>query len=458
MTHLKYAILLLLTLIVMRQDDSCRAQPTLVIRGGHVFDTESGTFHQNVGLAVSGDRIFSQEYPAEDISTAQKIVLDDDQYILPGLFDLHAHYNVKLVAKRREEFHVMPIVYLANGVTATFSAGEYDPEGMDALRRSILAGEQIGPMLLTSGPYFGRVRPGWRTITHEQIAADVAYWTRRGAAGFKAKAIGPEHLKTLIKEAHQHGRTVTGHLGSGYRGSVNPRDAIHMGIDRIEHFLGGDAMTDQKSAYATLASITPDTPGFRETVELYVETGTWFDCTITAYGYFGLRGEEYDDWGEERKFFTPFIQKRVEERPQQVMQQFEDIYQAKLKTIGEFHRLGGKITLGTDHFSSGEFLPGFGAHRELNALVRGGISPADAIRIATINGARAMGLDADYGSIEHGKVADMFIVRGNPLDNIRNSRNVEIVIRAGTVHHSQELLTSVRGLLGPKDESESMDW
>jgi hypothetical protein len=67
--------------------------------------------------------------------------------------------------------------------------------------------------------------------------------------GFKAKGIQGLQLFALIDQAHRHGLTVTGHLDSGSRGSVNPRDAIFMGIDRIEHFMGGDAIVATANAY-----------------------------------------------------------------------------------------------------------------------------------------------------------------------------------------------------------------
>ena len=342
--------------------------------------------------------------------------------------------------------------------SVTFSAGEYDPDGMLQLRKRIETGQQVGPRLLNSGPYFGRVRRGWRNITDDQIRRDVDTWAERGVGGFKAKAIGPDHLQVLINRAHLHGLTVTGHLDSGYRGSVKPRDAINMGIDRIEHFLGGDAMPGTKSAYASLADITTDMPEFKKQVQLFIDKGVYFDCTITAYGYFGKRDEEYDYWVDEREFFTPYIQKFVKNRKPTVMMQFDAIYRAKLKTIGAYYKAGGKISLGTDHFSNGEFLPGFGYHRELDALVRGGIPPADAIRIGTINSAKAMKIDDEHGSIKVGKVADLCIVTDNPLDNIRNTRNVNKVVRAGVVHDSKELLAGVKGRLGPKDESEKAGW
>lgn len=434
------------------------ADVDLLLVGGQRFDTEAGLFRPNTGLAIRAGRFVALE-GKEPPRAARTIELNDDQYILPGIVDCHAHYNVRLIRKRREEFEVTPVVYLANGATVTFSCGEFDPEGMLALRKRIDAGTQIGPRLLNSGPYFGRARPGWDPgITPEGIHAEVDFWAAQGVGGFKAKAISASHLRPLIERAHHHGLTVTGHLDSGFRSSVNPRDAIEMGIDRIEHFLGGDAMPDTRSAYASLPRITADMPEFKEIVQIYVDRGVWFDATITAYGYFGVRGEEYEMWEDERSFFTPLIQARVKDRTRQPVQQFEQIYQAKQKTISAFHEAGGKITLGTDHFSDGEYLPGFGVHRELDALVRNGIPAADAIRIATINGAKALGIDADHGSIEPGKSADLFVITGDPLEQIRRTRNVQWVMTRGRLYDSQALLESVRGKLGPQDESEMGAW
>ena len=215
-----------------------------LIKGGQYFDVESGQMKPNSGIAILDGRFV-------EATTAKEVIeLDDSQFVLPGLIDCHAHYNLRLIKKRREEFEFMPIVYLANGATVTFSCGEFDPESMLAMRKRIESGEQIGPRLITSGPYFGRARPGWRPDKPEQeIRDEVDFWAKQGTGGFKAKSIDPDSLKILIDQAHKHGLTVTGHLGSGFRDSVNPRDAVSMGIDRIEHFLGGEAMPDSKSAY-----------------------------------------------------------------------------------------------------------------------------------------------------------------------------------------------------------------
>jgi hypothetical protein len=83
----------------------------------------------------------------------------------------------------------------------------------------------------------------------ERIRADVRKWAALGIKGLKAKGIHPDQLAVLIDEGHLHGLTIIGHLDSGHRNSVNPRDAIAMGIDRVEHFMGGDAIAPDKPAY-----------------------------------------------------------------------------------------------------------------------------------------------------------------------------------------------------------------
>ena len=433
------------------------------IVGGHVFQTESGKFVANRGIAIKDGRFLQIDADETNFSAKETVTLTDDQYILPGLIDCHAHYNVRLIRKRREEFEVTPVIYLANGATVTFSCGEFDPEAMYQLRKRIEAGKQIGPRLITSGPYFGRARPGWRGKKDPQeIRDEVDYWAGKGVGGFKAKSIDADSLKVLIEQAHKHNLTVTGHLGSGYRGSVNPRDAITLGIDRIEHFIGGDAMPDSQSAYASLQTIKSGTAEWKKIVKHFIDNKTVFDATLTAYGYLGIEPgerEEYGYWIDETQFFTPYFKELIKDRkPMRGMEMYQRIYDAKLKTIADFHKAGGTITLGTDHVSNGNHLPGFGVHRELDALVRSGIPAADAIRIGTINGARALKIDKDHGSIDNGKFADLVIVTGNPLDDIRNTRNVKTVFRQGVAYDVKKLLDRVKGKLGPSSKDEEKNW
>jgi len=194
---------------------------------------------------------------------------------------------------------------------------------------------------------------------------------QKGPAG-EPKGITPDQLRVVVQRAHQHGLTVTGHLDSGNRNSVNPRDAILMGIDRIEHFMGGDAFTADKSAYASYEHMTFDTPEFKRIAELYKQQHTYYDATLSAYGYYGKKDPDvFTYFVDEKKFLTPYMRSRLDARPpRQVNEQFENIYWNKRKEIKAFYDAGGRdlITLGTDHPSWGEFFTPFSVHRELLAL------------------------------------------------------------------------------------------
>jgi imidazolonepropionase-like amidohydrolase len=439
----------------------------LVVRGGWLFDAVRDAVGPNPGVAVRHGRIVrvgSLSGGEREIAGARVIELAPDEYVLPGFFDLHAHYAVDLFGEGRvDEYTVNPIVFLANGVTSTFPAGEVDPEGMRAARERIDAGRQIGARIYNSGPYFGTARPGWdpAVMTPERIRAEVDEWAAKGARGFKAKGIRPDQLAALIDQAHRHGLTVTGHLDSGFRASVNPRDAIGLGIDRIEHFLGGDAITADRPAYASLERLDADRGEVASVIRLYLDRRVYFDATLSAYGYFGEREPAvFDRWADEMGFLTAYARAVVEKRTRRINEQFERIYRVKRQTIKRFYDAGGAglITLGTDHPSWGEFLSGFAVHRELHSLVLAGIPPAAALKIATINGARALGVDGRLGTIEPGKLADLVVIRGNPLDDIRATRRVRLVVKSGQVFEADALLAGVRGSLGPTGSGDEPWW
>lgn len=437
----------------------------VVVSGGWLFTSTGNDRIRNPGILIRAGKILRV---GGDLSVAafdaERIQVADTETVIPGLFDLHAHYAMELFgAGRKDETVAYPSLFLANGVTATFPAGEMDPDAMRALRIRIENGQEPGPRLLNSGPYFGTARPGWnRSITREQIYAEVDHWAELGVKGFKAKGITPDQLHALIERAHLHALTVTGHLDSGNRNSVNPRDAILMGIDRIEHFMGGDAFTPDKSAYASYEHMTFDTPAFKKIAALYLEHHVYFDATLSAYGYYGKKDPEvFTYFVDEKKFLTPYMRAIVDARPPRpVNQQFENIYWTKRKEVKAFYDAGGAdlITLGTDHPSWGEFFTPFSVHRELLSLSLSGIPNAAVLRIATINSARAIGLGDRLGSIEPGKWADLVVVRGNPLQDIRRTRLPRVVIKAGRVYDPAALMKSVEGKIGPAGAADSAAW
>jgi imidazolonepropionase-like amidohydrolase len=439
----------------------------VVITGGQLFDGVRDALTPNTGIVIR-QGIFLEVGAAlagRDLAQATVVRLDADETVLPGFFDLHAHYAIDLFGEGRvDEYTVNPIVFLANGVTSTFPGGEVDPEGMLAARRRLERGEQVGARIHSSGPYYGTARPGWRAAdwTADRVRQDVDEWAARGARGFKAKGIQAPQLAALIERAHRYGLPVTGHLDSGARNSVNPRDAIAMGIDRIEHFLGGDAIAGDRSAYASLESLDVSRPEVEAIIRTYIARRVYYDATLTAYGYWydPKDARVFTPWMDEQAFLTPHARAAADARlPRQSNAQFQRIYDVKFRELKRFYDLGGAdlITLGTDHPSWGEFLSGFSAHREIQGFVLAGIPPAAALKMATINGARALRMGDELGSIEPGKLADLFVVEGNPLDDIRHTRRVRRVMVRGELYDAAGLLEQARGRMGPASAADD-DW
>jgi imidazolonepropionase-like amidohydrolase len=438
------------------------AQDAVIIRGGWIFTGTADTVERNRGILVRGGRLLVTDgkMSEDDTSNAKIVKLDDDEYILPGFFDMHAHYNMTLGegGVRHDEYTWNPLIFLANGVTSTFPAGEYDPEGMMETRKRIDRGDQIGPRIYNTGPYFGTARRDWkRDITPAEVCAEVDHWAELGVRGFKAKGISPGALRALVRCAHRHGLTVTGHLESGFRNSTNAKDAVLMGIDRVEHILGGDQLARDKPAYPSWVTVDTSSKVFKDIVHLFISHGVIFDPTITAPVYFSTVDDKpgFDYWVDERKFFTPYVQQWYASKPpRKSFALFDSLYYTMMRTTKAFYDAGGTITLGTDNPSHGGYLAGFSAHRELQTLVLAGIPPAAALRAATINGARALGVSSLLGTIEPGKFADLFVIRGNPLKKITNTRNAQLVMKDGQIYDPKELLSRAIGKIGPTGPGE----
>src|SRR5437016_5211498 len=169
---------LALTLAAVEVLSGAQAQDngnTVVVRGGWLFDSVHDTRTRNTGIVVRGGVIIHLGAPsASELAGAQVIEVADSETVLPGFIDVHGHYSMNLVGRRRDEVGLYSVVFLANGVTSTWPAGEYNPDEMLALHDRIERGEQPGPRLFNCGPYYGSARPGWNPdITPDSLRKDI---------------------------------------------------------------------------------------------------------------------------------------------------------------------------------------------------------------------------------------------------------------------------------------------
>lgn len=468
--HVIYVLIVIVLLpssLVRAQEAKAEADQ-LVIRGGWLFDGISDTRRRNSGIVIHNGKITGVDIEAEQQSLADAtlIELEDSETILPGLIDLHAHYNLDLVDKGRvEEVVHNGTIFLANGVTSTWSAGEYYPERVIARRDLIEAGDATGPRLFVSGPYFGAFRCeynikvaadeciGWpNDITEQEIRDEVDKWAKLGVVSIKIKQATPAEAKILIDQAHKNGMTTAGHLANyNIEYDVSTKDAILMGMDRIEHQLT-----------LALGADDPRSAEMQEMVDLMLEHQVYYGAHLQMYGGIIQRNKHLSEmiWTNETKYFTPYAQKLLTQRgPPEPESQNEEYVQRVLELKALYEQGGANLlVVGTDEPVYTNLLPGFAYHRELFAMTYAGLPPIAVLKAATINGATALGIEDRLGSIEAGKLADLVVVRGNPIEDIKAVRNIKYVVKEGVVHDPAALLRSAEGKIGPTGPDDHANW
>ena len=438
----------------------------VIVRGGWLFDGISDTRRRNTGIIIR-DGIFVEidaDLEESVLMASNVIDLTESETVMPGMIDLHAHYNFDLVDKgRAEEVVYNGIVFLANGVTSTWSAGEYFPDRVLEQRDLVDAGEAIGPRLFASGPYFGGFRCEYSIKTAEddcaawpndisaaEIRAEVDHWAEQGVVSIKIKQATPGEAKILIEQAHKHGMTTTGHL-TNYEGAydVHLRDAILMGIDRVEHQI-------------TLGSGGPKSADMEQMIDLILKHHVYYDANLQMYGGINLRNELGSDmiWTDEAKYFTPYTQELLKKRGPPPPESDQAEFAQRMLELNKLYESGGEhlLVVGTDEPVYTTLLPGFAFHRELLAMVHAGLPNIVVLKAATIYGANALGVADRLGSIEAGKLADLYVARGNPLDDIKAARDVQLVIKAGVIYDPESLLKSAEGMIGPTGPDNHADW
>jgi imidazolonepropionase-like amidohydrolase len=459
----------------------------VIVRGGWLWNGVSDARVRNTGIVIRNGKILEvgADLAGQTSPGARVVTLDDSATIVPGFFDLHAHYNMNIVSEGRvEEADTQAMIHLANGVTSTWSAGEFLPEVMLAARDRIESGKQPGTRIFPSGPYFGAFRCEYKiqkaeddciawpnNLTEKQIRDDLDYWASRGVRSIKIKQSTPEEMRILIDQAHKRGMTTTSHLGN-YAGGwdVHTKEAILMGLDRVEHWL-----TEQPRRGGSVGTPgDPDNANQKAMIDLFLKHRVFFDANMQMFGgetlwkLPELRSKML--WVDEAKFFTPYARTKFEEFAAQRQQNGESgrtleqrgyaRYQNDLKALYEAGG-GHLITLGTDlplGAWSGPVLPGFAYHREMQAMVYSGLPPLAVLKAATMNGARALKVSDQLGSIEPGKIADLVIVSGNPLQDITAAREVRTVIKAGQVYDPKALLDASVNKIGPTSASDHEPW
>lgn len=378
--------------------------------------------------------------------------------VIPGLIGMHNHTFYTTRGRSVQLQFSAPRLYLATGITTARTTGGTSPYHEINMKRGIDRGEIPGPRMHLTGPYL--TGPGGsgtmaQIATPEEARRIVNYWADEGVTWFKAYTdISRDVLGAAIRAAHERGLKFTGHLCS-----VSFREAVALGIDNLEHglFTNSDYVPGRTADHCppdmrdSLLRVDLDGPEVRQTIREMVDNGVAMSSTLAVYELSfpdrpPLEDRVLEALAPEAR--EEYLSARREISSRAAQSTMPELFRRAQAFELAFVRAGGLLGAGVDPTGVGGALPGFGDQRNYELLLEAGFSPVEAVRIMTLNGAAILGVDDELGSIAPGKIADLVVIRGNPVTTPAEIRNVTIVFKDGVGYDSPRLLAAVKGVVG----------
>ncbi len=412
----------------------------LAIRHARLFDPATLAIQPDMTVIVAGDRIQAVGKDGEvRVPPGVEVIDARGKTLLPGLWDMHVHLSES-----------DGLFNLAAGVTSVRDLAN-DIDELQDMRRRWETGEGMGPRVLMAGfidgpgPYAG---PTKVLVSTEREALDwVERYAKLGYVQIKLySSLDPKLVPPIVKRAHELGLRVSGHIPNG----MNAEQAVRAGFDEIQHvnflmlnFLDPKIDTRTPSRFVEVAKHGAELDLRSDRVKSFIallkERGIVSDPTLATFeGMFkGQPGEVDPGFAAVADRLPPQVRRSLYggglNPPADQVQRYRDSYRAMQNMVKALHDAGVTIVAGTDS------LAGFALHRELELYVDSGIPAPEALRIATLGGARVMKRDQELGSIAPGKLADMILVDGDPLNRISDIRRVVLTVKNGLTYDSNAI-------------------
>jgi hypothetical protein len=413
-----------------------------LIRNVSVF-TPDGTLLPDRDVLVDGPVITSIVPAGTGPADAGILTLDGSgKTLLPGLFDMHTH-NSKFRGALHLAGGVTSVRDLANNKQLVDLRAQFDAHRILGPRIVYMCGIIDGP-----GPYANQ-RNAINNL--EEGLAEIQAYKDLGYQQIKIySSIKPEWVADLAARSHELGMKVSGHIPAFMTAS----QAIEQGFDEIQHinmlFLNfqPDTIDTRTPLRFTMVAkhggdLDLNSAEYQDFVDLLLTEEIIVDPTVAIFEnmFLAQKGEPSPTYAmimdrfpilSQRDFLSGGLPKAAADIPT-----YEAAFAKMLAVIYDLHQRGVALVPGTDG------LPGFLYHRELELYHRSGIPAADLLQMATLHSARIAGVAETLGSIEAGKLADLILVDGNPLDDLSDIRRVEWVLKGGKLFYPAEIYASM---------------
>src|SRR6266568_7865107 len=405
---------------------AAQEKPIAIVHA-RIIDGAGGPPAEDGTVLLRGSKIeYAGPSGAAAIPRDAQIIDAKGKSVMPGLADMHVHLqggwdgiSVDLLGYQR---YLNAMLY--SGITTLMDTGNYQPWVLQ-LRQEVASGRLPGPRIYCTGAMIDATDPAWPDLAYAltsraQIPEFVQRDKRNGVDLIKGYAnLSDRMLRRLVQEAHKQKLRV---VIDQWERNGSP-DLVRTGIDGFAH-----APTRKMSA---------------DDIQVIKERGLFVITTLVVEEYSGRRrladlkfleepliAETTPPWflADLHTEATRNLSQAEKSEVQQAATGFDEMKRNVKKLLDA----GVLVAAGTDAPYPGLF-QGEALHHELELLVAAGMTPLQAIRLATFNAARIMHAEEEWGSLQAGRTANVVIVAGNPAEHISDTRKVEMVILNGRI-------------------------
>lgn len=426
-----------------------------------MIDGTGSPARSNQTILVNGDRIEGVINAGEVLPDSYLEIDLSGHTVVPGFVMLHEHlFYPTGLGNYSDMVYSFPRLYLAGGATTIRTAGTMAPYADLNISNAIKDKKIIGPDINVTAPYLNG--PGLPIMkVRALMGADdaenqVKYWLSEGVESYKLYMhIRQNEMQRIIQLAHENQQKVTGHLCS-----VTFREAADLGIDNLEH--GFVAATDfvkskqknecpsRKDTMESLLNEPLESKAVEKLIAHLVKNNVTITSTLTIYETFA-KGRPLA-WQEALRVMNQDVKQQYLDRWSKIQDgdntDWAELLKREMHWEKKFVEAGGHLVVGTDPTGYGGVVAGWSNLRAIELLVEAGFELAEAIKIASLNGAIFLDKVNDIGTIKPGKLANLAIFEGDLSQDLKYLKSIKWAIKQGTIYDSRAIFAAMEGKVG----------